>query len=166
MTLFLLFSAPVKFLQRRDVFTKSGGQFRSVAVRTGLAAGLFALSALPLGAETVSVDRKVKAQSGREVRVGVFASMKPDCTPGRLPTVRLKETPKNGKVTVKQGRLRATNFKQCLAAEVPAFIAIYRSQPDFSGSDELTLEVVSANGKIQLQRIEVTVEKPPVGQSL
>jgi hypothetical protein len=62
--------------------------------------------------------------------------------------------------------LRATNFKQCLAAEVPAFIAIYRSQPDFSGSDELTLEVVSANGKIQLQRIEVTVEKPPVGQSL
>jgi hypothetical protein len=112
------------------------------------------------------VERKVKAQTGRDVRVGVFASIKPDCTPGQLPTVRLKERPKNGTVTVKQGRLRATNLKQCLAADVPAFVAIYRSQPDFAGSDELTLEVVNANGKTQLQRIQVTVEKPPVGQSL
>lgn len=120
----------------------------------------------PLAAEPVSIDRNVKAQSGRDVRVGVFTSLKSDCTPGQLPTLRLKETPKNGTVTVKQGRWRATNIKQCLATEVPAFIAIYRSQPDFSGSDELVLEVVTANGKIQLQRIQVTVEKPPVGQSL
>jgi hypothetical protein len=96
----------------------------------------------------------------------LFTSLKSDCTAGQLPTLRLKETPKNGTVTVKQGRWRATNIKQCLATEVPAFIAIYRSQPDFSGSDELVLEVVTANGKIQLQRIQVTVEKPPAGQSL
>lgn len=144
----------------------AGGRFRFAAAWSCLAAGLLALSAAPLSAETALVDRSVKAQSGRDVRVGVFASMKPDCTSGQLPTVRLKETPKNGTVTVKQGRLRATNLKQCLAAEVPAFIAIYRSQPDFAGSDELTLEVVNANGRIQLQRIQVTVEKPPVGQSL
>lgn len=144
----------------------AGGQFRVAAAWSCLAAGILALSAAPLCAETASVDRSVKAQSGRDVRVGVFASMKPDCTPGQLPTVRLKETPKNGTVTVKQGRLRATNLKQCLAAEVPAFIAIYRSEPGFAGSDELTLEVVNANGRIQLQRIQVTVEKPPVGQSL
>jgi hypothetical protein len=136
------------------------------AVRGWMTAIVLALSAVSANAQTTSVERSVKAQSGREVRVGVFASMKPDCSPGQLPTVRLKETPKNGTVTVKQGRFRVTNFKQCLAAEVPAFFAIYRSQPDFSGSDELTLEVVNANGKTQLQRIQVTVEKPPVGQAL
>lgn len=141
-------------------------QVRSAAARLCAAASVFALLTVSAGAETASVDRNVKAQSGRDVRVGVFASMKPDCTPGQLPTVRLKETPKNGTVTVKRGRLRATNLKQCLAVEVPAFIAIYRSQPNFSGSDELTLEVVNANGKIQVQRVQVTVEKPPVGQSL
>jgi hypothetical protein len=130
-----------------------------------LCLAVVALSA-PLAAEPVSVDRSVKAQSGRDVRVGVFTSLKSDCTAGQLPTLRLKETPKNGTVTVKQGRWRATNIKRCLATEVPAFIAIYRSQPDFSGSDELVLEVVTANGKIQLQRIQVTVEKPPAGQSL
>jgi hypothetical protein len=133
-----------------------------------IAAGPAVLVAAPARAqtETTPVERSVKAQSGRDVRVGVFASMKADCTPGRLPTVRLKETPKNGTVTVKQGRLRATNFKQCLAAEVPAFVAIYRSKADFAGDDELTLEIVNANGKVQLQRVRVTVEKPPVGQSL
>jgi hypothetical protein len=120
----------------------------------------------PLAAQLAPTERSVKAQSGRDVRVGVFASITPDCKPGRLPTVRLKEKPKHGTVTVKQGRLRATNLKQCLAAEVPAFVAIYRSQPDFSGSDELILEVVNANGNVQVQRVQITVEKPPVGQSL
>jgi hypothetical protein len=130
------------------------------------AIGLAALAASPLAAQTATQERTVKAQSGREVRVAVFASMKPDCTPGRLPTVRLKDTPKNGTVTVKQGRLRATNIKQCLAAEVPAFIAVYRSSPSFEGSDELTLEVINADGKTQLQHIRITVEKPAVGQLL
>jgi len=141
-------------------------KLRVAAMSGGLIAGAIALSTAIAGAETATVERNVKAQSGRDVRVGIFASMKPDCTPGRLPTVRLKETPKNGTITVKQGRLRATNFKQCLGVEVPAFVAIYRSQPNFAGSDELTLEVVNAEGKSRLQRIQVTVEKPPVGQSL
>lgn len=108
----------------------------------------------------------MKVQSGREVRVAVFASIKPDCTPGRLPTVRLKATPKHGTVAVKQGRLRATNIKQCLAAEVPAFVAMYRSLPGFEGSDALTLEVIHADGKIQLQHIQISVEKGAAGQSL
>ena len=35
----------------------------------------------------------------------------------------------------------ATNYKQCLALEVPAFVAFYRSRADFVGVDALTLEV-------------------------
>jgi len=147
---------------------KAVRRMRRVAAGIGpaMVAAALSLSPAPLAAQTAAPERTVKAQSGRDVRVAVFASMKPDCTPGRLPTVRLKETPTNGTVTVKQGRLRATNIKQCLAAEVPAFIAVYRSSPGFEGNDALTLEVTHADGKTQLQRIQVTVEKPPVGQSL
>jgi hypothetical protein len=158
---------------RRGRGVRSDGKatrFQSfIAARMALAAGLLTCAIVSVSAQSAPpapLERSVKAQSGRDVRVGVFASMKADCTPGQLPTVRLKEMPKNGTVTVKQGRLRATNLKHCLAAEVPAFVAIYRSRPDFTGSDELTLEVVNANGKTQLQRIQVTVEKPQVGQSL
>jgi hypothetical protein len=112
------------------------------------------------------VERQAKGQAGRDIRIAVFASILPDCTSGQLPTVRLKQPPANGTVTVKQGRMRTTNFKQCLAVEVPAFVAYYRSAPGFSGQDSVLIEVVSASGKTQIQRYTVTVEKPPVGQGI
>jgi len=62
--------------------------------------------------------------------------------------------------------LRATNLKQCLGTELPAFVAIYRSAQDFIGQDAFTLEVVGAEGKAQIQRITVTIMKPGVGQGI
>jgi hypothetical protein len=41
----------------------------------------------------------------------------------------------------------------CLALEVPAFVAFYRSRADFVGVDVLTLEVRFPDGKTQVQRI-------------
>jgi len=108
-------------------------------------------------AQTQSVERTIKAQGGRDVRLGIFASIRPDCTAGSLPTIRLKVPPKHGKVTVKQAKLRTTNFRQCLAVEVPAFIAIYRSVPDYTGDDVVVLEVISG-AKIQVQRMTIKVK--------
>jgi hypothetical protein len=65
-----------------------------------------------------------------------------------------------------QGRLRATNIKQCLGLELPAFIAIYRSAQDFIGQDAFTLEVIGAGGKSQIQRVTVTVMQPGAGQGI
>jgi hypothetical protein len=62
--------------------------------------------------------------------------------------------------------LRATNLKQCLGLELPAFVAIYRSAQDFIGQDIFTLEVIGAEGKSQIQRITLTVMKPGVGQRI
>ena len=112
------------------------------------------------------IERQVKAQSGRDSRIAAFVTIRQDCSAGPLPGVRLKEAPKNGTVTVKQGRIRTTNFRQCLAIEVPAFIAFYRSADGFAGEDSVLLEVVGANGKTQLQRFNVTVEKPAVGRAI
>jgi hypothetical protein len=33
----------------------------------------------------------------------------------------------------------ATNYKQCLALEVPGFVAFYKSKPDFAGVDSATI---------------------------
>lgn len=44
-----------------------------------------------------------------------------------------------------------------MALEVPAFIGIYRSKPDFAGSDHLTLVVSYPNGRTETQRITITV---------
>ncbi|MGA7185141.1 MAG: hypothetical protein WBY67_17895, partial [Pseudolabrys sp.] len=92
-----------------------------------------------------------------DIRVGVYVNVRPDCTSGPLPSIQLTSPPENGKVTVKKAQVNATNYKQCLALEVPAFVAFYRSRADFVGVDVLTLEVRFSDDKTQVQRISITV---------
>lgn len=93
---------------------------------------------------TVACDGKAK--SGQVVRVAVFTTVRPDCTAGPLPTTRLVRAPEHGKLAVRKVKLSATNVKQCLAIEVPALAAFYKSAADFEGSDTVILEVRSAQG--------------------
>ena len=126
---------------------------------------LLALPALAF-AQTPTVERQVKGKPDTNINAGIFATIRNNCTAGPLPAVRLITPPAHGHVTVKQGRLRATNVKQCLGPELPAFIAIYRSAQDFIGEDIFMLEVTSAAGKTELQRITVTVTKTTPGQGI
>jgi hypothetical protein len=110
-----------------------------------------------------SVDRNVRATPGSDVRVGIYTSMKQDCTSGPLPAIRLVTPPVHGTITVKRATLKATNFKQCLATDLPAFVAIYRAVQDFSGTDEFELEVNFSGGRKQTQHFHVSVSSAPNG---
>ena len=109
------------------------------------------------------VERQLKAAPGRDVRVGVFTDIRPDCTSGPLPAIRLATPPAHGSVNVKRGMLKATNIKQCLAIEVPAFVAFYRASADYSGADDFELEISSPNGHMRRERIHMTVTKSSSG---
>jgi hypothetical protein len=115
------------------------------------------LSALssPVCAQTV--DRAARGPADKDIRIGLYVNVQPDCTSGPLPTIRLSTPPAHGKVTVKSAKVKATNYKQCLALEVPGFVAFYRSAPGFSGSDVAVLEVKFPNGRTEVQKITVTV---------
>jgi hypothetical protein len=99
------------------------------------AAVLCAVSAA--GAQTTSLGREGKVTPGREVRVGTYTSMRTDCTAGPLPAIRLSVAPEQ----VRRATLKATNVKQCLAAELPVLVAFYRSKA----------------GRKQIQRFHVTI---------
>ena len=114
-------------------------------------------STITASAQVQSVSRVASGQPNTDIRVGVYVNVRPDCTSGPLPSIQLTSPPENGKVTVKKARVTATNYKQCLALEVPAFVALYRSNADFVGVDVLTLEVKFPDGKTQVERISVTV---------
>jgi hypothetical protein len=114
-------------------------------------------STIAASAQVQSVSRVASGQPNTDIRVGVYVNVRPDCTSGPLPSIQLTSPPENGKVTVKKARVTATNYKQCLALEVPAFVALYRSHADFVGVDVLTLEVKFPDGKTQVERISVTV---------
>ena len=116
-------------------------------------------------AQEQTVSRVASGAPNTDIRVGVYVNVRPDCTSGPLPSIQLTSPPENGKVTVKEARVTATNYKQCLALEVPAFVAFYRSRADFAGVDVLTLGVKFPDGKTRVQRISVTVESGAPGRS-
>jgi hypothetical protein len=108
-------------------------------------------------AQGTTVERTFKGAAGKAIQIGLYLNIKPDCTSGLLPTIRLSSPPANGKVVVKKANVSATNLKQCLALEVPGLVAFYQSRSDFVGSDTLTLEVKFPGGRTEFQKITVTV---------
>ena len=110
------------------------------------------------------VQRSIKGPAGKDVRVGAYINVLPDCSSGPLPTIRLVKPPAHGQVTVKKAKVNATNYKQCLALEVPGYIAFYRSAPDFIGDDPFTLEVRFPAGRTELEEITISVQSLVPGQ--
>ena len=144
--------------------------FRGVAglgvLGMGVAVLLGAGSVAALAQEPTTVERSAKGATAKIIEVGVYLNVKPDCTTGTLPAIRLVEAPANGTVIIKQAKVRATNYKQCLALEVPGFVAFYQSKPDFSGVDKVVIEVKYPEGRTELQRITVNVGTGPNGQKI
>lgn len=108
-------------------------------------------------AQTQVVERSVRALPNKDTQIGVYLNVLPDCTSGALPTIRLASPPASGKVIVRTAKVKATNYKACLALEVPAYVAFYKSPPEFLGDDVLTIEVKYSGGRTELQKIRVNV---------
>jgi hypothetical protein len=153
-----------------SAWTSIAKWFRGVAgiavLVIGVAGLLGASSISALAQAPTTVERTAKGATAKSIEVGLFLNVKPDCTSGTLPAIRLVEAPANGTVIIKQAKVRATNYKQCLALEVPAFIAFYQSKPDFSGIDKVVIEVKYPEGRTELQRITVNVGTGPDGQKI
>lgn len=115
---------------------------------------------------TTTVERSAKGPSAKPIQVGVYLNVQPDCTSGSLPALRLVTPPVNGAITIKRGKVTATNYKQCLAVEVPGFVAFYQSKADFIGTDMASIEVKYPQGRTELQRITIHVGAAPDGQKI
>ena len=124
-----------------------------------LAFGLAAIAswAGAASAQTQTVERSVKTVPNKDTQIGVYLNVLPDCSSGPLPTIRLASPPASGKVVVKTAQVKATNYKACLALEVPAYVAVYKAPPDFLGQDVLTIEVKYPGGRTEIQKITVNV---------
>jgi hypothetical protein len=118
-------------------------------------------------AQTTTVERSAKGPAAKNIQVGIYLNVKPDCTSGPLPAIRMLNPPANGTLSIKRGKVSATNYKQCLALEVPGFVAFYRSKADFSGIDTVTVEVKYPQGRTEVQRITINVNSgAPGGQKI
>jgi hypothetical protein len=127
------------------------------------AAFFWCMSAHHALAQSNPVERNINAAPGRDTRVGVYTSIRSDCTSGPLPAIRLASAPDHGTVAVKRATLKATNIKQCLAIDVPAFAAYYRAASDYTGTDDFLLEVAFAGGRKEVQHFKVSVSNSAGG---
>jgi hypothetical protein len=121
------------------------------------AAAMLSIIAAPASAQNDEVQRDLKSAPGEATRIGIYVNVKPDCTSGPLPQIRLVTPPAHGVVRVKRGNIKLTNFKQCLATQVPAFVAFYIPTGSFTGSDEFVLETITSEDRKQVQHFRVTV---------
>jgi hypothetical protein len=136
------------------------GHAGPIALFRMLLAALFIAAGASSAAVGQTVTREARGEPGKEIRVGVFVNVKQDCTSGPLPTIRLVDKPLNGSVTVKSAKVNAKNYKQCLAMEVPGYVAFYKSAPSFNGVDTFTIEIKYPEGRTETQKLNVTVGKP------
>lgn len=126
-----------------------------------------ALLAAPACAQTgTTVERSARGLPAKNIQVGVYLNVLPDCTSGTLPAIRLLAPPANGTLSIKRGKVSATNYKQCLALEVPGFIAFYKSKADFAGVDNVTIEVKYPAGRTEVQHIKIIVGDGKPGQKI
>ena len=140
--------------------------FRLAVAGLCIASSAFAQDATPTSPATTTVERSAKGPTAKSIQIGVYLNVQADCTSGTLPAIRLVAPPANGTITIKRGKVSATDYKQCLALEVPGFIALYQSRSDFVGTDMAIIEVKYPQGRTELQRITINVGTGSGGQKI
>jgi hypothetical protein len=121
------------------------------------AAGLTATGALAQDANYTSFD----ATSDKPVQLGYYASAHKDCTPARLPTIRVIEAPKSGVLTVRKAVLTTDNIAGCPGLKTPAQVVLYLAHAGYAGPDHVKYEVTSENGEVATNDVTITVKAPP-----
>jgi hypothetical protein len=96
---------------------------------------------------------ELSTRPGAPLVLGVETSGQADCTLGRISQTRIVTPPRHGVALVRQARVKSADGR-CPGA--PGYVVIYRSDPAFTGEDDLVLEVRGPAGpRAHLFRIKV-----------
>jgi len=98
--------------------------------------------------------------------IDFFGEFNPDCSSAGLPTVRVPMQPQNGTITVENG-LGYTNFPpdnqryDCNKRPSEGLHVFYEPHPGFVGSDQATVDFLTASGREVQRNYSVTVGGDP-----
>lgn len=102
----------------------------------------------------------VEVETGKLTRIGYYAQADKNCSPAKLPIVRVAEAPTNGTLTVKPGELQIKELANCPTQRVPAQIVFYQPRESAAGSDHVMYSVAYPNGEIALYDIAIRFKEP------
>ena len=124
---------------------------------TGVIAALVAAPALAQSANYTSVE----AAAGKALQLAYYASAHKNCTPGRLPTVRVIEPPTSGTLMVRVAELTTSRVAGCPPLKTPARVVFYQSRPGYVGPDHVKYEVTNESGEVATYDTTITVKTAP-----
>jgi len=100
--------------------------------------------------------------SGGSVKLGFYASVNPDCTAAGVPTLRITQPPRNGRVVIERTRDFVT-FPQsnvrsvCNQRRVQGIMVRYISQRGYVGDDSLSGEMFWPSGTLRSGTVYIRV---------
>jgi hypothetical protein len=120
--------------------------------RLALATLVFA-AALAGAAHAETTTQMVLVDASQPAPLMVETGVRDDCSQGQVPESRVVVEPKHGSLTVREGRLQRQG-----AGCPPAigYVVVYIPEPDYTGHDEVALEVMDADG-VTLRVFDITV---------
>lgn len=101
-----------------------------------------------------------KVESGKEIRVGIYATVTEPCKGAPVPQLRIARAPTGGKLIIRLMIVPVPETdKVCAGKKLPAQVLFYQSDPGFSGLDVVVIDAGVPGQSVRSQEISVTVGK-------
>ena len=101
----------------------------------------------------------IEAEPGKPVQLGYYAQGHKDCSPSKLPIVRVVEAPTLGTLTVRPGELKTDRVPNCPSLNIPAQVVSYQARNSTNASDHVMYSVTYPNGEIALYDVAIHIKE-------
>jgi hypothetical protein len=123
------------------------------------------MASLPVGAHCQPAPStnytSLEAEPSKPLQVGFYAQAHKDCSPSKLPTVRVVEAPTLGTLSVRPNELKTDRVPTCPSLKIPAQVVSYQARDKATGSDHVMYSVTYPNGEIALYDVTIRIKEPP-----
>ncbi len=103
----------------------------------------------------------VEAVPGKSLRIGTYGTAnRKDCSPARVPTIRVIEPPSSGSLTVRLGEAKTDKVPGCSTIAIPMQFLMYVARAD-AEKDRIVYEVTSANGEVATYEVTISILPKP-----
>jgi hypothetical protein len=132
---------------------------RAVSQRCFLSA-LICLVMWPAWAQIDRIYRSVRALSGKEMQLTLFGRANTrECKPLPLPEIHVIAAPEHGSLRVRAATVTTNQYQGCPNLKLKVQVLLYKSAPDYVGSDTVSFAVTFENGERQAHQISIAVAK-------
>jgi hypothetical protein len=106
----------------------------------------------------------IEATADKPVQLSYHASAHmSNCSPARLPTIRVIEPPKSGLLTVRNAVLTTDKIAGCPHLKTPAQVVFYAAHAGYVGPHHLKYEVTAENSEVATYDKAAPPQSPPAG---